>query len=250
MNTTSQEFKLKTNYSMTKKIFLLCFLATTIIISSNTVPLPSSYKLTGPSFAEISIVPVCYSDDGVILCRTKYIVNSMGAHRMEDHDFGYLLVSANGIWKEIDHIHIETETISYDSLDKIEKIHNEPIDLEKPPKHLDSIIKKYDMIRTVDYPVRRNQYFWTTKGIYNNKDIIESNSTEQKTLNGIVNEKGTGTRTGCAYSIMGVVFFENYCHSDFYDETTLVSGATFLQNNFDFPIDYYDVTGICIIKPH
>ena len=68
--------------------------------------------LTGPSFAEISIVPLCYSDEGVILCSTKYIVNEMGAHRMMNQDFGYLLVSADGLWTEINHIHIKSESIS------------------------------------------------------------------------------------------------------------------------------------------
>lgn len=197
--------------------------------------------VTGPSHAGASIKPIAYSDDGVILCQTSFYKNDMGAHAFIPVEYGYLLVSSNGMWEEIAY----HTSDSYE--DTIANNFYKRLDFRNPPQHLDSILLAHHIENYVD-DLGKNRYFWTPKAIYDGYDKVISYQVKQKTLYGYTNKTGEGTRTPSAYALKGVVFFENETHFSEDYEDILQIGATFFETEFTFPIDLYSVTGILFIK--
>jgi hypothetical protein len=221
-------------------------ISTVLLSTGANTKLKFTKPVTGSSSAYLEITPIGYADDGIILCRTVFTQNEMGAAALMEHEYGYLLVSANGMWEEVHYSTIHNY-MGYDSLESLEKIFYKRMDFSNPPKFLDSIIREHHIERHAD-EIGKNEYFWTTKAIYDGYDKPVNASIRQKSIKGFTNKTGKGTRIPCSYAIKGVLFFENSTsyNEDYTDYIQI--GATFFQTDFTFPISLYTATGICFIK--
>jgi hypothetical protein len=209
-------------------IFLITFL-----ISSFT-PLR-----TGPSSAYYKITPIAYSDSGAVLCRTQSEINSMGAARMMQNNFGYLVVSANGIWEEVFYDSTPGD-MDYNSYEKFRNKFYGPVNLEKSTGEMNALIKKYNINHKIAV-TGKNTCYWNKTGIYDKENTLIALPVQQRSINGLTSIEGRGNKIFNAYEVKNVLFFDNS-----WDETRM--GAYFKIKGDFGDIDWYTVTGICFVK--
>ena len=197
---------------------------------------------TGPSTVDAQIIPVAYSDDGVVLCKTHYSINESGAHAQMAHDFGWLIVSKKGLWNEIPYksLPIEFKEVEYDIYDSLEVLEQEfkkEFSFKDSIKCLDSLIFEYDITNIVHPFINENVLFWTRYGIQNGLDSILQKDNTLKSIQNLTTDSLTGTRVGCNYYIKELAFFDNS-----YGIETPKIGASYFNDYY-----LYNITGICVV---
>jgi hypothetical protein len=226
--------------------FPLLLMLIIVLLTSFSSNIKSKQVITGRAYARLYIEPIGYSDSGIVLCKTVYSVDEQGAHSYTPVKYGYLLVSAKGVWKEINRKEINDEYDDEASAD-FKKEFYARLDFRKPPAFLDTIIRNNHIERHAD-EIGQNQYYWTPKGIYNGRDVLITSLNRQTSINGIKNVLGKGTRVPSTCAIKGVLFFSNEGDMDDENGKYYDVGAKFLQTEFTWPINHYSITGICILK--
>ncbi len=105
---------------------------------------------TGPSVAAIEIVPITYTAHNVILFKTRYDINRRGITGLTKVEYGWLVVSASGIWEEYPDMMFDPEEFQNDPQKMIKESRlreNEfinPFNWVSPPATVQSVLKKYN----------------------------------------------------------------------------------------------------------
>jgi hypothetical protein len=174
---------------------------------------------TGPSSITVQISPIAANHSGQVLFRTFYDMNRSGGHSFSRSEirFGWLIVSAQGLWKEYKHaevIAVEGGADEDDHLLKMFKRYmNEfeaPFDWANPPASVHPILKtyKFDRAHAVDPNLGKGAVNWTPKGVYSKGKLI-ARGASQLTLGRKSSVRGTGSEVEAAFHVRGVALFHN-----------------------------------------
>ncbi len=105
---------------------------------------------TGPSVVAIEIVPITYTAHNVILFKTRYKLNRRGITGLTKVEYGWLVVSANGIWEEYPDMTFDPEEFQNDPQKMIQEFRlrehefRNPFNWVSPPATVQSVLKKYN----------------------------------------------------------------------------------------------------------
>lgn len=104
---------------------------------------------SGPSVAAVEIVPITYNDDNVILFKTRYEINRDGIAGLATIEYGWLVLSSDGIWEEHPHVTLSPEGFSDATKKMRENFHSlegefrNPFSWESSPQSIQEILHKY-----------------------------------------------------------------------------------------------------------
>ena len=174
---------------------------------------------TGPSGLIVRMKPVAVNPAGQVLLRTFYDSNKSGGHSLYRSEirFGWLIVSAQGLWKEYKHAEImagEGGTDEYDRLWEMFNRHlNEfesPFDWDKPPASVQPTLKAFKFNRThsVDPNLGKGTVKWTPRGVYSEGKLL-ARSARQLTIGKKSSIPGTGSEIEAYFFTRGVALFLN-----------------------------------------
>ena len=106
-----------------------------------------SRTATGPSYAIIKIIPLALSRQGLLLCKTFYVVNRTGAHSLQRAEFGWLVVSARGVWEETSHMVVDPDELPYEQAERRINFYNAEFERSfnwaSPPLSVRPILARY-----------------------------------------------------------------------------------------------------------
>jgi hypothetical protein len=232
--------------------------------------LSSSAFAAGPSYMTIWMDPVAANPSGQVLLRTFYRSNQSDGQPLPGSEirFGWLIVSAQGLWKEYGHCSMkETEGESVEEKRQGEMFNramNEfesPFDWANPPASIQPILKSYKFSKAhaIDPKLGRGTLKWTPRGI-TSKGKMQERDTVQLTLGKMPSLRGSGSDIEAAFSTRGVALFRNESKPDTERRGTVrgAKGAVFRLasavpggNNPGMRgagIDVWEVDGICLLK--
>lgn len=231
--------------------------------------LSSDAFATGPSGLTVRMNPVAANPSGQILLRTFYDSNKSGGHSLGSSEirFGWLVVSAQGLWKEHKHAEVIAVEGGADEDDRLWKMFKRymsefesPFDWDNPPASVQPILETYKFDRThaVDPNLGKGTVKWTPKGIYSKGKLI-ARGARQLTLGKKTSARGTGSEVDAAFHTRGVALFHNensFDTEDMGDHGTV--GAEFLFPNLtylgekegtqDVGFDTWRADGISLLK--
>jgi hypothetical protein len=165
------------------------------------------------------MIAIAVNPSGQILLRTFYDSNQSGGHSLSCREvrFGWLVVSAQGFWKEYKHAEVIAVKGGADEEDRLWKMFkrymNEfasPFDWDNPPVSVQPIIKtyKFDRAHAVDPDLGKGTVKRTPKGIYSKGKLIVRGAS-QLTLGKKTSVQGTGSEVEAAFFTRGVALFHN-----------------------------------------
>ncbi len=218
----------------------------TIFVLSLILLLPVSTIATGPSNMFSIIKPVSVNSDGVILCKTKFQQNHLGAHRVMPVNYGWALVFPDGEIKEYSFHYFDTdsyedEAVIFKHYEYLESLFTKSIDWDKPPVSLLPLIEEYgfnsnnaDMF-IVDKEMNLETFLTT----YNlgMEDMV------QKTLQNHHSIE-IGEKIHVLYVFDKLIFLKN--HLGFLDEEKIGAEFDFYHELYGELLGYevFDITGI------
>jgi hypothetical protein len=177
---------------------------------------PDLFSVTGPSSAEIKIVPIAFNN-GAVLFKTYRYINRSGAHRFMRTEFGWLVVSADGIWEEVPHIILDPDKKNSQEhilLERFSRYQNEfdkGFNWSSPPKSVRPLLEKYGF--TSSQRIGRNEgkgmITWTPKRVCK-IGKCERGAIVQRSLHKLRNVRGKGKSIKCSFYYAGVALFKNY----------------------------------------
>lgn len=224
---------------------------------------------TGPSGLTVRMNPIAVNPSGQVLLRTFYDSNKSGGHSFASSEirFGWLVVSAQGLWKEYTHAEVSAVEGGADEYDRQWKIFkrymNEfesSFDWDNPPASVQPILKtyKFDRAHAVDPSLGKGTVKWTPRGVFSKGKLI-AHGAKQLTLGKKTSARGTGSEVDAAFYTRGVALFHNqnsFDTEDMGDHGTV--GAEFHFPNLiylgekegtqDVGIDTWRVDGISLLK--
>lgn len=225
---------------------------------------------SGPSYVTIWMDPVAANPSGQVLLRTFYRSNLSGGIPLHGSEirFGWLVVSAQGLWKEYDHFSMrDTESgAAGDSAQQalFDRHMNEfeaPFDWNSPPASVQPILKtwKFSKSHTIDPRLGKSGVTWTPKGLYAKKKPLERDA-GQLTLGQKSSIRGAGSEIEAAFFTRGVALFRNEGKPEAEKRGSArgskgavfrLSGAMTGDKNFtlrDAGVDVWEVDGIGFVK--
>lgn len=147
---------------------------------------------TGPSLADVSIEPITYNDNNIVLFRVAKSINYSGAHGGARDSYWWMAVSSHGVWEEILHIDLgepdshasDAETTKF--LAKSNYYYHEfqsKFNWKRIPDSLLPLIKKYGFKPRPGFNKNEGQgtVTWSSKGICINGKCTK-NPVPQRTL--------------------------------------------------------------------
>jgi len=223
----------------------------------------------GPSYVTIWMDPVAVNPSGQVLLRTFYRSNQSGGQPLPGSEirFGWLIVSAKGLWKECGHFSMK-ETEDGSSEDKLQgerfnRHMNEfesPFDWVNPPASIQPILKTYNFSKAhaVDPKLGRGAVKWTPRGI-TSKGKLQERDAVQLTLGKIPSLKNAGAEIDAAFFTKGVALFRNESKPEMERGASRgAKGAVFrlagaVPGGKNIGIrepgaDVWEVDGICLLK--
>jgi hypothetical protein len=229
---------------------------------------PSS--AAGPSYVTIWMDPVAANPSGQVLLRTFYRSNQSDGQALPGSEirFGWLIVSAQGLWKEYGHFTMkETESASVEEKSQqalFDRYMNEfeaSFDWANPPASVQPLLKTYNFSKahSVDPRLGRGGVTWTPKGIYSKKKLLERDA-NQLTLERKPSVRGAGSEIEAAFFTKGVALFRNESkpETEKRGATRGDKGAVFRLASAvpggkgpgirDTGVDVWEVDGICLLK--
>jgi hypothetical protein len=232
--------------------------------------LSSSAFAAGPSYLTIWMDPVAVNPSGQVLLRTFYRSNQSDGQPLSGSEirFGWLVVSAQGLWKEYGHFSMK-ETEDGASGDKLQvemfnRHMNEfesPFDWSNPPASVEPILKTYKFSKAdaVDPKLGRGTVKWTPKGI-TSKGKMQERDAVQLTLGKIPSLKSAGAEIEAAFFTRGVALFRNESKPETEKRGAArgakgavfrLAGAVPGGKNIGIRepgVDVWEVDGICLLK--
>jgi hypothetical protein len=224
----------------------------------------------GPSYVTIWMDPVAVNTSGQVLLRTFYRSNQSDGQALPGSEirFGWLVVSARGLWKEYGHFTMkETEDASAGDKSQqtlFDRHMNEfeaPFDWTGPPASVQPLLKtyKFSKAHAVDARLGRGGVQWTPKGIYAKKKLLERDA-GQLTLGQKPSVRSAGSEIEAAFFTRGVALFRNESKPETEKRGAArgAKGAVFRlastmpgDKNFairDAGVDVWEVDGIGLLK--
>lgn len=238
----------------------LCFL---ILVSSAAFA-------AGPSYVTLWMDPVAANPSGQVLLRTFYRSNLSDGQPLPGSEirFGWLIVSAQGLWKEYGHFTMkETEGDSAEEksqqvlFDRTMNEFESPFDWANPPASVQPILKtyKFSKAHAVDSKLGRGAVKWPPRGV-TSKGKMQERDAVQLTLGKMPSLRGSGSEIEAAFSTRGVALFRNESKPDTERRGTVrgAKGAVFRLASAvpggknpgmrGAGIDVWEVDGICLLK--
>ena len=230
----------------------------------------SSAFAAGPSYLTVWMDPVAANPSGQVLLRTFYRSNQTGGQPLAGSEirFGWLIVSAQGLWKEYGHFTMK-ETEDGSAEDKLQgemfnRHMNEfesPFDWANPPASVQPLLKTYNLgkAHAVDPKLGKGTVKWTPRGIYAGKKLLERDA-GQLTLGKNPSLKNAGAEIDAAFFTRGVALFRNESKPETEKRGTVsgAKGAVFgpagaapvgKNPGIREPgVDVWEVDGICLLK--
>jgi hypothetical protein len=230
----------------------------------------SSALAAGPSYVTVWMDPVAVNPSGQVLLRTFYRSNQSDGQPLSGSEirFGWLVVSAQGLWKEYGHFSMkETEggaagDNSQQALfDRHMNEFEAPFDWNSPPASIQPILTTYKFAKAYasDPRLGKGGVTWTPKGIYSKKKLLERDA-GQLTLGRKSSLRGAGSEIEAAFFTRGVALFRNEGKPETEKRGAArgakgavfrLSGAMPGDKNFsirDAGVDVWEVDGICLLK--
>ena len=230
----------------------------------------SSAFAAGPSYVTVWMDPVAANPSGQVLLRTFYRSNQSDGQPLPGSEirFGWLIVSAQGLWKEYGHFTMkETEDASAEGKSQqalFDRYMNEfeaAFDWTTPPASVQPLLNtyKFSKAHSVDPRLGRGGVQWTPKGIYSKKKLLERD-TGQLTLGQKPSARGTGSEIEAAFFTRGVALFRNESKPETEKRGAArgAKGAVFRLTSAvpggknpairDAGLDVWEVDGICLLK--
>ena len=231
---------------------------------------PSSAFAAGPSYVTIWMDPVAANPSGQVLLRTFYRSNQSDGQPLPGSEirFGWLIVSAQGLWKEYGHFAMkETEGDSAEEksqqvlFDRTMNEFESPFDWANPPASIQPILKtyKFSKAHAVDPKLGRGAVKWTPRGV-TSKGKLQERDAPQLTLGKIPSLKNAGAEIDTAFFTRGVALFRNESKPET-EKRGAVSGAKGAVFRLasatpggkylgirETGVDVWEVDGICLLK--
>jgi hypothetical protein len=215
---------------------------------------PDLFSVTGPSHAEIKIVPIAFNK-GTILFKTYHYINRDGSYRFHRTEFGWLVVSANGTWEEVPHIILDPEKMAgreeylWEQSFRYRDEFDQDFKWSSPPDSVRRLLKKYGFTvrQRISATKGEGRIIWAPTRVCNRGKCARG-TIVQRSLHRLRNVRGKGNRIRCSFYYAGVALFKNY------DGLTgeKSEGAHFFIRNMgmmeDPEIDMSDVDAISIIR--
>lgn len=203
---------------------------------------------TGPSYAEVPLVPIGCNDDGALLLKTRYVVNRTGTHGLVLTEYGWLAVSASGFWEKHFHARFDPDSpdSGFETLQALDDEFASPMNWESPPASVVPLLKRYG--------------FDKSRGALEDERISVEELRErlgqcadcdyrQRSVNGLSATVSADTHLKVVFSLRGVVVLKNVRNEDedigsrfaISNEMDLGDGV-----RRDYGIDYQDIDAILI----
>lgn len=206
---------------------------------------------TGPSHATIKIVPICCNGKGAILCKTYCTVNLSGAHAFQREEFGWLVLSSDGIWEEVPHIILDPDEKNENDCDaRSEVCHREfeaELDWKSPPESLKPLIKKHNFKNCDVRQTDGKKSVMSSRTVCKNGKC-EDLSFDQKTIKGYKSSNGECVRIKSYFYRHGTAFFHNA--GNFENEKNFGSEIHIpnIITGEDAGMDYWTIDGVAFVK--
>lgn len=210
---------------------------------------------TGPSSADFKIVPIAHNGKGVVLFKTYYTVNATGGHSLQKTEYGWLVVSANGLWEESLHRVFDPEKVPDDQqADRWDQYHKEfqrDFDWASPPLSVQPLLRKYRFAnhRRFSRTTGAGAVTWEPQRVCV-RSTCTPGRTVQRSLHSFRSERGKGLFVKSSFYYAGVAVFNSSV-----DEEDKSHGAKYFipirdaeSRSVDPGVDYWSVDGIVIIK--
>jgi hypothetical protein len=241
-----------------------------LVVMSFLLLCASSSTAAGPSYVTIWMDPVAANPSGQVLLRTFYRSNQSNGQALPGSEirFGWLIVSAQGLWKEYGHFTMkETESASAEEMSQqalFDRYMNEfeaAFDWSSPPASVQPLLKtyKFSKAHSVDPRMGRGGVNWTPKGIYSKKKLLERDAS-QLTLGKVPSLKNTGAEIEAVFFTKGVALFRNESKPEtekrgaapgakgaVFRLASAAPGGKYLGIR-ETGIDVWEVDGICLLK--
>jgi hypothetical protein len=228
-------------------------IASLIVLMLPTHP-PDLFSVTGPSSAEIKIVPIAFNN-GAVLFKTYHYINRNGAHSFVRTEFGWLVVSADGIWEEVPHIILDPEKKTsreeylWKQLSRYQDEFDRDFNWSSPPYSVRRLLKKYGF--TGSQRISRNKgkgmIIWTPTRVCK-MDKCTRGAIVQRSLHRLRNVRGKGYAVRCSFYYAGVALFKNH---DGYEDKKPEGAYFFIRSAYRpevVDVDVFDVDAISIIR--
>jgi hypothetical protein len=238
-------------YPALRKMNIL--IASLIVFMLPTHP-PDLFSVTGPSSAEIKIVPIGFNN-GAVLFKTYHYINRNGAHSFVRTEFGWLVVSADGIWEEAPHIILEpekktsSEEYLWKQLSRYQDEFDRDFNWSSPPYSVRRLLKKYGF--TSSQRISRNKgkgmVIWTPTRVCKGGKCPRG-AIVQRSLRKLRNVRGQGYAIKCSFYYAGVALFKNHAG---YDDKKPEGARFFIRSDYGpevVEVDEFEVDAIAIIK--
>jgi len=224
----------------------------------------------GPMYVTIWMDPVAANPSGQVLLRTFYRSNLSDGQPIPGSEirFGWLIVSAQGFWKECGHFAMK-ETEDGSSEDKLQgemftRHMNEfesPFDWATPPASVQPLLNtyKFSKAHAVDSKLGRGAVKWTPRGI-TSKGKLQERDAVQLTLGKMPSVRGSGSEVEAAFFTKGVALFRNESKPETEKRGAArgAKGAVFRLASAapggkvlgirETGVDVWEVDGICLLK--
>jgi hypothetical protein len=232
-------------------------IASLIVFMLPTHP-PDLFSVTGPSSAEIKIVPIGFNN-GAVLFKTYRYINRSGAHRFMRTEFGWLVVSADGIWEEVPHIILDPdkknsrEDLLLKRFSRYQNEFDKGFNWSFPPKSVRPLLEKYGF--TSSQKISRNEgkgmVTWTPTRVCK-MGKCERGAIVQRSLRGLRNVRRRGKSIRCSFYYAGVALFKNYQKLSESGDDIKERGAHFFIRSDYGPevvnIEMFEIDAISIIR--
>jgi hypothetical protein len=216
---------------------------------------PALASATGPSSADFKIVPIAHNGKGVVLFKTYYTVNATGGHSLQEVEFGWLVVSANGLWEEALHRVFDPSKLPEDqqsaTWDQYHKEFEQDFDWASPPRSVRPLLRKYRFAnhRGFSQTTGAGAVTWESERVCV-RGICTSGRMVHRSLHSFRSERGTGSRVQSSFYYAGVAVFKSSVDDDDKSHGAKyfipIRDAEFRSK--DPGVDYWRIDGIVIIK--
>lgn len=212
----------------------------------------STAHATGPSSAEIEIVPLAVNGQGVVLCKTESHINLMGAQSLKGMEYGWLAISADGVWDEqLENRIDEKEAEGGDRLDTIMHDYAQRTDLHAPPPSLRRMMERYGFTENdtlkVTQPTR--EVTWDYGRLCAGPRCLEE-KVAQRTLKGITSIEEDGSPVKAHFVAAGVALFANKDYTGVDEgQQGAIFGVVNMFQGHDIGVDLQAIIGIVFLPP-
>ncbi len=191
---------------------------------------------TGPSWAEINIIPVACNDNGVLLFESNSRINRSGGHGYEaiESKSGILVVSQEGLFKEY----------LFDTY--------VDINWKMPSKKVETIMKQFEFTEKhiISHNIGEGEVTWSPSAIIG-KNGVKYKFANQRSIQKFNCTPNGGSKIKASFFYKGVALFRNKASFNDEDEVVLIGTNVHIPNQIvsdDVGIDLWTIDAICIIK--